>query len=478
MDSPKTISAKPATSIGGEEDTYETGDDDTLSFLDEFDTIRGDIKQKKKSAAGRLLRDAVDGRGSFGNDIPVPLSDDEKTALAIGVSVASIPGAYDSDNNRITRKLTEDQILEIRRLRVVQKGRYNFQQPDRGLEECEPDAVDPIDELQAKMQGYEAYVVDENARAEKVKEVKLKKRRKFMIAIVVGVVAIVCVVTGVFVGRGSGSDSNSNTVVSGSDPSSVPSTAPSFDAFTGLCAESTPDDAYPLSDRYAQLRSTIGASFPNMTTAIDTPMSIERVSLCWLAEIDTFQSTGQDELIQRFILALIYFRLVQPGGPVQMADADLLLMSQTWLTDERTCDWSFVDCGSIEEVQGIQLADIGLVGRIPTEISLLTNLLHLDMSNNQLSGEMPSELWGMTQLETLRFSWNQLNGTLPAELIQLRELVDLRLHDNKFTGTLPPLADLSHMKELDFGGNPLEGLIPDLSALTNLGKKASKYIAS
>lgn len=480
MDSPTALdSKKPAPSVEGDEETYETGedDDDTLSFLDEIDSVRGDIKQKSKIAANRPR---LGGSGTFGADVPIPLSEDDKTALAIGVSIASIPGAYDGDNNRITRKLTEAQIQEIRRLRVIQKSRRNFQQPDRGVEECDPDTVDPIDELQANMQGYDAYVVDENAKAEQVKELKLKKRRKILIAIVVAVVSIVCIVAGVLVGRGSASDGasgSSDGAVDGIELSSVPSAAPSFDAFATICAESTSDDAHILSDRYLQFRSAVGSSFPDMTIAIDTPMSIERVSLCWLADIDTFQSTGEDEVIQRFILALIYFRFVDPGGDIQMADTDVLELSQSWLTNERACDWDFLDCNSNGEVQGIQLRTAGLVGRIPTELSLLTTLLYLDMSNNALSGELPSELWDMTQLETLRLGFNQVSGTLPVELNQLQTLIDLQLDNNKFIGTLPPLASLSYLKDLNVGENALEGVIPDLSALTNLGKDALKYIA-
>ena len=62
---------------------------------------------------------------------------------------------------------------------------------------------------------------------------------------------------------------------------------------------------------------------------------------------------------------------------------------------------------------------------------------------------------------------NYLNGMLP-DLSALSNLEILNLYENQLTGTLPPLNTLSNLKVINLRNNHLQGPLPNLSSLTQL----------
>ena len=59
----------------------------------------------------------------------------------------------------------------------------------------------------------------------------------------------------------------------------------------------------------------------------------------------------------------------------------------------------------------------------------LTELTHLDLSNNSLTGEIPEELGRLTNLESIKLSGTTLSGCIPVALEQVctRDLSTLNL---------------------------------------------------
>eukprot|EP01033_Poteriospumella_lacustris_P007288 gene7288-5241_t len=115
----------------------------------------------------------------------------------------------------------------------------------------------------------------------------------------------------------------------------------------------------------------------------------------------------------------------------------------------------------ILEIQGLSLAENGLRGPLPSDISALISLTHLDLAHNQLTGELPSSLGLLVNLEHFHADHNDFCGEIPKTLKNLPQLVSLRLSHNRLTGALPTsLATLNKLKRLDVSFNALSGPLP------------------
>ena len=113
---------------------------------------------------------------------------------------------------------------------------------------------------------------------------------------------------------------------------------------------------------------------------------------------------------------------------------------------------------------------IELSGSIPPELSKLSDLIYLDLFNNQLTGSIPAELSDLQDLRYLDLNTNRLSGSIPAELGNLRNLIVLRLFGNQLSGSIP--AEFGHLRKLEFvdlRNNRLSGSIPaELGGLRSL----------
>ena len=65
------------------------------------------------------------------------------------------------------------------------------------------------------------------------------------------------------------------------------------------------------------------------------------------------------------------------------------------------------------------LGSDSLGGEIPPELGNLTNLIYLNVANNQLSGSIPQEINNIANLSYLRLGNNQLTGELPESICDL-----------------------------------------------------------
>ena len=144
--------------------------------------------------------------------------------------------------------------------------------------------------------------------------------------------------------------------------------------------------------------------------------------------------------------------------------------SKNWLTDRPIYTWSGVYTDSGGRVIQLHRRSQQLSGEIPVELSNLTKLKTLDLSENQLSGEIPAELGSLTNLEWLEIGQNQLSGEIPAELARLTRLKLLDLSGNQLSGEISAeLGNLTNLEWLKIGHNELSGEIPEeLSKLANL----------
>jgi len=120
----------------------------------------------------------------------------------------------------------------------------------------------------------------------------------------------------------------------------------------------------------------------------------------------------------------------------------------------------------------LSLRDNNISSTIPSQISQLRKLTHLDLEENALTGTLPAtELAKLTSLSYLFLGKNRLqSGTIPDELQTLKELRELSLDALQLTGTIPTwIENFSKLKLLDLRSNSLTGSIPvDFSMLPEL----------
>lgn len=117
------------------------------------------------------------------------------------------------------------------------------------------------------------------------------------------------------------------------------------------------------------------------------------------------------------------------------------------------------NCSGLVE---LELAAMGLGGRLPSSIGLLSEILdHLLLQENQIIGSIPTEVRNLSTIKILNLTSNRLNGTIPAEIGELSYLEQLCLSHNLLTGEIPAsIGQMSSLGLMDLSNNKLSCQIP------------------
>lgn len=139
-----------------------------------------------------------------------------------------------------------------------------------------------------------------------------------------------------------------------------------------------------------------------------------------------------------------------------LSSLELLSLSQNGLTGRIPAQLS-----KLTALQHLDLSDNLLSGELPRELGSLHNLVILDLSVNVLSGPVPSSLGNLKLLQKLDLSFNLLQGTLPRELGSLRKLQFLAMNDNMITGPYPEeMVNIEGLQYLIMDNNPMNTTLP------------------
>ena len=105
--------------------------------------------------------------------------------------------------------------------------------------------------------------------------------------------------------------------------------------------------------------------------------------------------------------------------------------------------------------------DSQLTGSIPQELGNIESLRYIRLDNNNLSGELPHEIGQLNNLIYLLLSGNQLSGEIPPSLMNSTNLASLSLSDNQFSGQIPTeISNLVNLETIDMSNNSLSGVMP------------------
>ena len=161
-----------------------------------------------------------------------------------------------------------------------------------------------------------------------------------------------------------------------------------------------------------------------------------------------------------------------PGADcaVLLATRDILAgdMALNWSRAVSVYDWRGVTVDGPEgRVTGLDLARLGLNGRIPPDIGRLDRLVFLSLRRNRLTGRIPPELGNLASLEHLNLSHNALTGGIPPELAKLGNLEELWLKINRLTGAVPAALGELDLSLLRLSGNDFDSIPPELTAVAD-----------
>ncbi|KAL6606709.1 hypothetical protein ACP70R_042362 [Stipagrostis hirtigluma subsp. patula] len=130
--------------------------------------------------------------------------------------------------------------------------------------------------------------------------------------------------------------------------------------------------------------------------------------------------------------------------------------------------------GSECRVTHLNVTGFWNITEIPLALFNLTELVTLDLSNNNLSGSIPPEVGNLSKLETCtrHFNNNHLGGSFPPESSRLTNLQSLWMFDNYIEGPVPQfIENLTNLTDLRIYGMKLRGPVPKIfSNLMNLEK--------
>jgi hypothetical protein len=227
-------------------------------------------------------------------------------------------------------------------------------------------------------------------------------------------------------------------------------------------------------------------------------------------DLEQAQDAATDRLVQRYVLAVLYFTfhpktdvrqdsssgagIVSNSAHDDINDIELHVKAPwsadaLWLTPNSECNWHGVDChfekdAGVDTIQSevdqdkaeallrnrirtLNLTAHNMEGTLPAqELQALSHLVVLDLRKNYLQGNMAKfgpHMHKWSNMEYLLLGGNHITGSIPETLSELNKLVSLDLSHNQLTGTLPMLLRLEPMVDLEnffLDHNQLVGRIP------------------
>mmetsp|Transcript_9202 Transcript_9202/g.26287 ORF Transcript_9202/g.26287 Transcript_9202/m.26287 type:complete len:658 (-) Transcript_9202:185-2158(-) len=281
-------------------------------------------------------------------------------------------------------------------------------------------------------------------------------------------------------------------------PSSSPTTsqAPSGSPTSSPTESQAPTDQPTLADCALSPDQREAEIIRQLLEVVDDPVLLTDISTPqgqateWILRLDPRQVCPIDpsvKIVQRWSLAVMYFstngdswKACSANDTDESCGATSPFIGQKrFLGESNECEWAGIACNVVGCVTEVLFEDNDLIGTIPTEMGLLTDLILWGMERGGLTGRIPSQIGELPNLIFLDLDFNSLTGALPIELFTLSGMTQLDLNNNALTGNVDGFVvtntttgvDRIAFPVLDFlqlHTNQFTGTIPDLFGDLNL----------
>jgi len=146
-----------------------------------------------------------------------------------------------------------------------------------------------------------------------------------------------------------------------------------------------------------------------------------------------------------------------PAEISNLTEIRQLLLTNNQLTGTLSDSWV-----SLTKLERVWLNLNKLSGSLPESWSSLVNLKHIWINTNQFSGLLPQSWAKLVNLELLNLAENNLSGTLPTSWSSMVNMADLSINANKLTGTLPgSWSSMVKLDNLSLRDNQFSGTLPE-----------------
>ncbi len=214
----------------------------------------------------------------------------------------------------------------------------------------------------------------------------------------------------------------------------------------------------------------------------------------WLINEDPMQLSPQDRnLVQRYLLAVIYFKFREEGSwlscdaPTEEEPDDFCLFQKLinifpreyrsvawyrWLSGNHECSWAGLFCDEFFQLRTIDLAGQDISAELPMEFAYFPFLQGIGLSWNKFHGTLPPDYGNMPHLLNFEMHYNELTGNIPTAWARAKNLQLFNVAANQISGSIPTeFGDMSNLKGLFIFENILTGTFPsEIGKLSLLSK--------
>ena len=197
---------------------------------------------------------------------------------------------------------------------------------------------------------------------------------------------------------------------------------------------------------------------------IEAPTTPQFEAFQWLSTVDDVCPEDRLDVVQRYILAVLYFSTDGENWENCRADGTgpCPAAANRYLSSSNVCQWFETECDVNGEIESIGLDDNSLSGVLPSELVSLQRLrvLQFDL-NGGIGGMIPDAYGDLSNLRILDLEFNALTGAIPENLYMATSLVELSLNSNFLVGDISPsVGDLQMLDVLQLDNNMIQGEIP------------------